>query len=63
MNGYKVKVYVRIFNIPSKVDRYVVVRRDEDGALWFYGSYVEERKAKQCMRELDNAILLDVVQE
>lgn len=62
MKGYKVKVYVRIFNIPSKVDRYVVARRDEDGALWFYGSFTEERKAKQCMDELDNGVLVEVIQ-
>ena len=59
----QVKAYVMISNIPSEVDRFVVARRDEDGALWFYGSYAEARKAKQCMDELDNAILLDVVQE
>lgn len=62
MNRYKVKAYVLIFNIPSKVDRYVVARRDEDGALWFYGSYAEARKAEQCMDELDNGVLVEVIQ-
>lgn len=58
-----VPVNVKIHNAPLKFYKYTVVRRAEDGTLWYYGTYIEKDRAEKAMTDIDNGILLEVITE
>lgn len=64
MNSRTVKVFVTINNVPDQASlyRYTVVRRAEDGQLWYYGTYREKWRAENAVSELSNGILVEVTQ-
>ena len=43
-------------------DGYLVVRRDEDASLWYYGLYDDEKTAKDVAIEIGNGFVLGVAQ-
>lgn len=57
----RVKAYVNINNAPSKLYQYTVVRRSDDGKLWYYGTYEDRDRAKKARAEIGNAILVEVM--
>ena len=60
MNEY---IYCRakINNMPeSKKHGYMVVRRDADSSLWYYGTYSSDEKAYEVAVETGNGIVLEV---
>ena len=56
----KVKANVNILNAPEKLHRYTVVRYDEHGRLWYYGTYDNKDRAVMAQAEIGNGILIEV---
>ena len=55
-----VKAYIEIKNAPEKLHRYTVVRRAEDGKLWYYCTYSDKNRAEMACAEIGNGILIEV---
>ena len=55
-----VKANVNILNEPEKLHRFTVVRRAEDGKLWYYGTYKDRDRAEMAPAEISNGILIEV---
>ena len=51
-----------IHNMPEDRDRhgFMVVRRSEDGSLWYYGTYPVKERAEEGAVEIGNGIVLEV---
>ena len=54
---------VKVNNVPE--DRamkhgFMVVRRSEDGSLWFYGIYPLDFRAEEVAKEIGNGLVLEV---
>ena len=58
----RVKAYVQINNAPSKLYKYTIVRRSDDGKLWYWGTYDDRDRAKMAQAELGDAILVEVME-
>ena len=56
----RVKASIEIVNAPEKLHRYTVVRRADDGKLWYYGTYSDKNRAEQACAELGNGVLIEV---
>lgn len=65
--GQKVSFIVRaeINNVSDYAmchDGYIVVRRDDDAKLWYYGLYEDEKAAQEVAVEIGNGFVLGVAQ-
>jgi len=65
--GIKTSIIVRaeINNMSENAinkDGYLVVRRDEDASLWYYGLYDDEKTAQEVAIEIGNGFVLGVAQ-
>ena len=65
--GSKVNVIVRaeINNMSENAldkDGYLVVRRDDDARLWYYGLYNDAETAREVAIEIGNGFVLGVTQ-
>ena len=38
---------------------YIVVRRDDDASLWYYGLYDSEETARNAAKEIGNGLVLE----
>lgn len=56
-----VKSLVNILNAPERLNRYTVLRRAEDGKLWYYGTYKDKDRAEMAQAEIGNGILIEVM--
>lgn len=56
----KVKAMLTIQNAPTRLDKYTVVRRGEDGQLWYWGTYDDKNRAEMAAAELGNGLLVEV---
>ena len=41
-------------------DGFLVVRRDDDASLWYYGLYDSEETARNAAKEIGNGLVLEV---
>ena len=58
-------VRAEINNMPETAknkDGYIVVRRDDNGKLWYYGSYNSQVVAQEIAVEIGNGLVLGVTQ-
>lgn len=63
MNINKINVTVEISNMSiNALDKegYLVVRRDNDSALWYYGLYSTKEFAREVACEIGNGIVLEM---
>lgn len=56
----KVLATIEINNAPSFFERYTVVRRSEDGSLWYYGTFDDKTRAHTAQKEINNGIMVEV---
>jgi len=56
-----VKAFIEINNAPEKLCRYTVVRRSEDGQLWYWGTYDDKNRAEMAAAEIGNGILIKMM--
>ena len=55
------KITVNINNAPEEIYHpYVVVRRDDDGKLWYYGAYESNEYAEEVAVRIKNGIVVVV---
>lgn len=60
------RVNVKIKNMSENAkdkEGFLVVRRDDDASLWYYGLYADEKKAHDVAIEIRNGLVLGVTQE
>lgn len=59
-------VYADINNMPDHIEEdgsYLVVRRDFDGKLWYYGKYKTRDRAETVAVEINNGLVLKLREE
>lgn len=56
----KVLATIEINNAPSFFERYTVVRRDEEGRLWYYGTFADKTRAETALKDINNGIMVEV---
>ena len=55
------KITVNINNAPEEIHHpYVVVRRDDNGKLWYYGAYESSEYAEEVAIKIRNGIVVVV---
>lgn len=55
------KVTININNAPKEIYHpYVVVRRDDNGKLWYYRAYESNERAEEVAVEIRNGIVVVV---
>ena len=60
------RVNVEIKNMSENAkdkEGFLVVRRDDDASLWYYGLYPDEETAHDVAIEIGNGLVLGVTQE
>ena len=50
---------IHVNNTPAINKPYVVVRRAEDGKLWYFGQYDDKNKADQVAVEIGNGFVAE----
>lgn len=50
---------ISVKNTPAIDKPYVVVRRAEDGSLWYFGQYDDKNKAAQVAVEIGNGFVAE----
>ena len=61
-----ITVYAEINNLPEPLiedGRYLVVRRDFYGKLWYYGTYETRDRAEIVAQEIENGLVLKLREE
>ena len=59
----EIKVIAEIKNMSENAkdkDGFLVVRRDDDSSLWYYGRYDSEETARNAAKEIGNGLVLEV---
>ena len=56
-----IRVNITINNLPEEITReYVVVRRDDDGSLWYWGQYDDYAEASYAAVAIGNGFVVEV---
>jgi hypothetical protein len=56
----KIIATVKINNLPDYDDAGFMVVRQDDGELWYYGTYETEERAKEVAIEIGNGAVIEV---
>lgn len=59
----RIPCFVEVKNMSENAkdkDGFLVVRRDDDASLWYYGLYYTEEDARRAANEIGNGLVLEV---
>ena len=60
MNNKTIDAKVFIHNLPQEIIHGFMVVRNDEGDLWYYGTYAKKDKAQETAAVLGNGLVLEV---